>query len=75
MTTSPSSKRSSVADFDKPRIIEYIHQSLNYTVYDTKWVPSSARFVSLGSYPRGTGVIQVYTLHEGNKVWCLYVHL
>lgn len=53
---------------DNPRILEHIHHSLTYTVYDTKWIPKSARFVSLGSYPRQSGVIDVYCLKEGNKV-------
>ncbi len=53
---------------DNPRILEHIHHSLTYTVYDTKWIPKSARFVSLGSYPRQSGVIEVYSLKDGNKV-------
>mmetsp|Transcript_32948 Transcript_32948/g.63294 ORF Transcript_32948/g.63294 Transcript_32948/m.63294 type:complete len:360 (+) Transcript_32948:101-1180(+) len=43
-----------------PQILEHLQHSLNLTTYDTKWIPSSARFVSLGSYPRNTGCIQVF---------------
>jgi hypothetical protein len=32
-----------------------------------RWVPSSARFVALGSYPRNTGSLQVFQLH-GNSL-------
>jgi len=45
-----------------PQILELSQHSLNHTVYDTKWVPSSARFVALGSYPRATGCLQVFEL-------------
>ena len=45
-----------------PQILEHITQSLQITSYDTKWIPSSARFVVMGSYPRATGCLQVYEL-------------
>jgi len=51
---------------NKPQIIEHIHKSLNLTVYDTKWVPCSARFVLLGSPARQTGMIQLYNLVKGD---------
>lgn len=51
---------------DKPQMIEHICKSLNYTVYDTKWVPSSARLVVLGMYARGTGTLQTYELADGS---------
>jgi len=51
---------------NKPQIVEHIHKSLSLTVYDTRWIPSSARFVLMGSPPRGTGVIQVYQLNRGD---------
>lgn len=49
----------------KPQIVEHINKPLSQTVYDTKWVPCSARFVLLGSPPRQTGLIQVYNLVRG----------
>eukprot|EP00218_Dolichomastix_sp_CCMP3274_P006969 CAMPEP_0170134126 /NCGR_PEP_ID=MMETSP0033_2-20121228/1716_1 /TAXON_ID=195969 /ORGANISM="Dolichomastix tenuilepis, Strain CCMP3274" /LENGTH=334 /DNA_ID=CAMNT_0010369667 /DNA_START=84 /DNA_END=1085 /DNA_ORIENTATION=+ len=45
-----------------PQILELFNKSVNITVYDTQWIPSSARFVVLGSHARGTGAIQVYEL-------------
>ena len=42
--------------------MEHINKSVTITSYDTKWIPSSARFVVLGSYPRATGCLQVYEL-------------
>ena len=40
---------------DRPQFIEHVHKSLPLTVNDVKWVPSSARFVMIGSYPKNTG--------------------
>jgi WD40 repeat protein len=54
-----------MAELSGPRIIEHIHKSLNWSAYDAKWVPNSARFVSIGYYSRGSGAIQIYTLKQG----------
>lgn len=48
---------------DKPRIICHIEKSLNYTIFDVKWIPCSAKFLVLGSKPNGTGIIQLYELN------------
>ena len=50
---------------NKPQIIEHARKSVTQTVYETRWVPCSARFVVLGSPPRGSGLIQVYSLNRG----------
>uniref|UniRef100_A0AAQ4RLQ9 Dynein axonemal assembly factor 10 n=1 Tax=Gasterosteus aculeatus aculeatus TaxID=481459 RepID=A0AAQ4RLQ9_GASAC len=49
----------------KPQIIAHIQKSLNYTVFDSKWIPCSARFVCLGNFARGTGVMQIYEVEHG----------
>ncbi|XP_014205828.1 WD repeat-containing protein 92-like isoform X2 [Copidosoma floridanum] len=49
----------------KPIIISHIEKSLDYSVFDTKWIPCSAKFVVLGSRPRGTGLIQIYEVASG----------
>uniref|UniRef100_A0A671X4C9 Dynein axonemal assembly factor 10 n=2 Tax=Sparus aurata TaxID=8175 RepID=A0A671X4C9_SPAAU len=49
----------------KPQIIAHIQKSLNYTVFDSKWIPCSAKFVCLGNFPRGTGVMQIYEVQHG----------
>lgn len=48
-----------------PQIIEHVKQGLNFTPYDTRWVPCSARFVAMGLYPRGTGALKVYEMKLG----------
>ena len=51
--------------FEKPQIIVHVEKSLNYTVYDVKWIPCSAKFVVLGSHPRDTGALQIFELSKG----------
>ncbi|XP_031554610.1 WD repeat-containing protein 92-like [Actinia tenebrosa] len=51
---------------DKPQIISHAQKSLNYTVFDAKWIPSSARFVVLGNHARGTGAMQIYEVSHGD---------
>lgn len=45
-------------------MIEHIHQSVNYTVFDCKWIPCSAKFVVLGSKANGNGILEIYELNE-----------
>lgn len=44
---------------ERPQILVYVEKSLNYSAFDVRWVPRSARVVALGSHPRGTGALQV----------------
>mmetsp|Transcript_20113 Transcript_20113/g.53688 ORF Transcript_20113/g.53688 Transcript_20113/m.53688 type:complete len:357 (-) Transcript_20113:182-1252(-) len=48
-----------------PQCIEHVKESLNFTPFETRWVPQSARFVILGQMPRATGVIRVCQLNKG----------
>lgn len=50
---------------EKPQIIAHIQKSLNYTVFESKWIPCSAKFVCMGNLARGTGVIQIYEIQHG----------
>ncbi|XP_043469694.1 dynein axonemal assembly factor 10 [Leptopilina heterotoma] len=49
----------------KPQIICHIEKSVSYSLFDAKWIPSSAKFVTFGSKPRGTGIIQIYEIADG----------
>ena len=51
---------------DKPQIILYAQKSLNYTLFDSKWIPFSAKFIVLGNHARGTGAMQIYELSSGD---------
>lgn len=46
-------------------MISVVEKSLNYSVFDVKWIPCSAKFVVLGSKTKGCGVLQVYELNSG----------
>lgn len=49
----------------KPQLVCHMEKSVDYSLFDAKWVPSSAKFVAMGSRPRGTGLLQVYVLSGG----------
>ncbi|KAJ8674293.1 hypothetical protein QAD02_005555 [Eretmocerus hayati] len=49
----------------KPVIVSHIEKSVDYTLFDSKWVPCSAKFVTMGSRPRDTGVIQIHEVSSG----------
>ena len=51
---------------EKPQIIIHLEKQMDYTLYDVKWIPCSAKFVVLGSHPKNTGAIQVYELSKGD---------
>jgi WD40 repeat protein len=48
-----------------PQIIEHINESLTYTPFDVKWIPSSAKIVVAGQTPRAKGILQIYQLNQG----------
>ncbi|KAI8487592.1 PREDICTED: WD repeat-containing protein 92-like [Branchiostoma belcheri] len=50
---------------DKPQIIAHVEKSLNFTLFDCKWIPCSAKFVVLGNHARGTGALQIYEVSKG----------
>lgn len=54
-------------NFEKSHIVEILCESLPYTVHDARWVPSSRRFVVVGSRPRATGALQVYKMDTQAK--------
>ena len=46
-------------------IYTHIEKSVDFTLFDVKWIPSSCRLVVLGSHPRGSGVWQIYEMSRG----------
>lgn len=50
---------------EKPQIVLHAENPLNYTVFDTKWVPISTKFVSLGTQAKGTGALQIFEIASG----------
>lgn len=47
---------------DRVQTIAHIEHILNYSVFDVKWIPFSAKFVSIGSTTSGKGIIQIFEL-------------
>lgn len=64
----PSAATESQPSLNKPQIITHSNLSLPYTAYDVKWIPCSARVVTVGQYARGTGALQVFELEGGKLV-------
>jgi len=59
---------------DKPQIISHAEKSTSLSLFDCRWIPCSAKFVVLGSKPKGTGVISVYEISEGDVKLVKEVH-
>lgn len=51
---------------DKVQTIAHIEQNLNYSVFDVKWIPFSAKFVSIGSTTTNKGIVQIFELDSPN---------
>ena len=41
---------------DAPQILEHANCTLNFTPFDVKWIPASARFVLFGQSPSAKGI-------------------
>lgn len=50
---------------DKPFIFTHIKHLVNYDIFDTKWIPESAKFAVLGGKTNGTGVLNIFELNDG----------
>ncbi|XP_044265135.1 dynein axonemal assembly factor 10 [Tribolium madens] len=46
----------------RPQIICHVQKALNYTIHDVKWIPCSAKFVSIGGKSNGAGIIETYSI-------------
>lgn len=53
-------------DPSNPQIITHVQKSIDYTLFDAKFIPRSARFVCIGSKAKGTGALQIHEIshHE-----------
>lgn len=51
---------------DTPQVITHIEKNLDHSLFDCKWVPCSAKFVVIGSLPRGTGTIEFFEINSGD---------
>lgn len=51
---------------DKVQMLVHIEKSLNYSIFDVKWIPYSAKFVVIGTKTNGKGILQFYELDSPN---------
>src|SRR6218665_474854 len=51
---------------DKPQIIVHVQKSVNFTLHDCRWIPSTAKFVLLGDHARGSGAFQIFEVSHGD---------
>lgn len=49
-----------------PQIIEHQSMSLDFTPYDTKWIPGTAKFVLGGQTMKATGIMKIFKLNQEN---------
>lgn len=52
---------------NKTQIVEHVTLPVDYSLFDVKWIPNTAKFLASGSNHNGTGVLQVFEMNE-NKV-------
>ncbi|KAI8425270.1 hypothetical protein MSG28_007055 [Choristoneura fumiferana] len=50
---------------ETPQIITHIETNLDHSLFDCKWIPCSAKFVVIGSIPRGNGTIEIFEITSG----------
>ncbi|KAF4676295.1 WD repeat-containing protein 92 [Perkinsus chesapeaki] len=48
-----------------PQLIEHINEPLNFTPFDVRWIPRSARFALMGQFPKATGVVRICEMDQG----------
>lgn len=48
---------------DKPYILCHIEKAVDFTIFDTKWLPCSAKLIVLGNKPNGNGVLKLFELN------------
>jgi WD40 repeat protein len=51
--------------FCRQQIIEHAKKPLLFTVFDVKWVPTSATICTVGHYPNNQGAITLFSLEDG----------
>lgn len=49
---------------NKVQTLAHIEHSLTYSVFDVKWIPCSAKFISLGAKTNGNGILQIYEIES-----------
>lgn len=56
-------------------MLAHIEHNLNYSVFDVKWIPCSAKFVACGSKMNSQGIIQIFELDSPKLNLCREINL
>lgn len=51
--------------YDSVSIFTYAEKQVDYNLFESLWIPCSAKFVTLGATSTSAGIIQVYELSDG----------
>lgn len=51
---------------EQPQAIVHIEQAVTFPILDTKWIPRTAKFISMGVRSNGTGALKIFELNEGS---------
>lgn len=52
---------------EQPFLFTHIPHVENFAIFDTKWIPQTAKFVAIGGRANSTGLIKVFELN-GNQI-------
>lgn len=55
---------------DKSQMLAHIEQNLNYSIFDVKWIPCSAKIIVVGSKTNSQGIVQIYELNSPKLELC-----
>lgn len=50
---------------DKPYVLCHIEKLVDFTIFDTKWLPCSAKCIALGNKSNGKGVLRIFEMNAG----------
>lgn len=59
-------KQEKKTKMDKPFILCHIEKALDFTIFDTKWLPCSAKCVAVGNQSNGQGTLKLFELNNGS---------
>lgn len=50
---------------DKTFVVGHIEKLVDFTIFDTKWIPGTAKVIALGNKTSGNGVLKMFEMNSG----------
>lgn len=50
---------------DKTFVVGHIERVVDFTIFDTKWIPGTAKVIAVGNKADGTGIAQIFEMNAG----------